>query len=456
MTRLVLPALLCVLWAFPRHAGSQELEDSATIAAAADSIAAELLEGPPRVAGVAIAVQRRGERIFEGAYGFADVVGQEPLSPSDPLQIGSITKQFTAAAILQLVEEGKVGLEDSVQAYLPDFDTQGHTVTLRHLLNHTSGIRSYTAIFGTNPVPRETLLDSIQSHAYDFEPGEAYRYNNSGYYLLGVILEAATGERYGDYMAGRFFRRLGLEATTLCGHRAAVVPSGYEPTSSGLEPAVLSDMEYPGAAGGLCSTVDDLLDWQEALVAGDVVSPEAYGAMTTPTVLSAGRATAYGYGLQLARLGDYPRVWHGGGTVGFNAFLSYYPEQELGIAILANTSTGRLPAFEEVLARAALGLERFVKRDLPLDAEQRAAYVGTYDLGSRLFRVFDQDGSLIAEPTGQRPVRLMYQGDDAFRPDLPADILIEFHVENSRAGSLTLHQGGQAVEAPRLAVDDRP
>jgi len=143
-------------------------------------------------------------------------------------------------------------------------------------------------------------------------------------------------------------------------------------------------------------------------------------------------------------------VSHGGGITGFNAQLARYPDDGLGVAVLVNTTSAEVGAAEEAVARAALGMPRPVKADQPLGAEERARYVGTYDLGRIRFRVFEQDGHLMAEPTGQRVVRLVYQGGDAFRPDLPADILIEFRVEGGRATSLTLHQGGQVVEAPRV------
>jgi CubicO group peptidase (beta-lactamase class C family) len=367
------------------------------------------------------------------------------------MQIGSLTKQFTAAAVLKLVEQGEISLDGHIQRYLADFDTQGHEVAMRHLLNHTSGIRSYTAIFEDDVVPREAVLDTIQKHPFDFAPGEQYAYNNSGYYLLGVIIEAVTGVSYAEHMQETVFEPLGLEATRYCGYGAAPVPVGHVATGSRLEPAALEDISYPGAAGGLCSTAGDLLDWQEALVSGRVMTPDAYRMMVTPTVLGTGDTIGYGFGLGIGSFDDHAAVYHGGGIPGFNAYLAYYPEDRLGVAVVANTTSTPVGEIEEAVARAALDMPRLVEVDVTLTAEQRIRYLGTYDLGRLRFRVFEQDGEVMAEPTGQRVVRLVYQGNDSFRPDITgADIFIEFEVLDGRATSMTLHQGGQVIRAPRV------
>lgn len=425
--------------------------DVATIEKVADSIAAEVLKAP--VAGIAVGVAHAGDVIFTAAYGLADVAERTPLRMDDAHQIGSLTKQFTAAAVLQLIEQGRMSLDDPIRKYLPDFDTQGRTVTIHHLLNHTSGIRSYTSIYGMNAVPREAVLDTIQKHPYDFEPGERYLYNNSGYYLLGVILEEVTGEPYAQYVEQRLFEPLGLTATSYCGYEGERVPVGYGPGPQGLATTLLSDMQFPGAAGALCSTVADLLRWQHALVTGQVVQPESYERMTTPAALASGETMNYGYGLMRMTLEDRTVVAHGGGIPGFNTFLSWHPTDSIGVVVLVNTTPGHTAQIHEPIARAALGLARRVVQDLPLDSAQRARYVGTYQLPSLEVRVFDSDGVLMTQATGQGVLRMKYQGDDTFLLDTPQEIRLVFQLEGEQAGGFTLYQGGATVPARRIRDD---
>jgi CubicO group peptidase (beta-lactamase class C family) len=444
--RWILPVATLLL--LPLSASAQQRGDSATIAAVADSIAAEVMTMP--VAGVAIGVARGGKVVYRKAHGLSDLEAGTPLTLADLHQIGSVTKQFTSAAVLQLVEEGRIELDDPVQEYLPDFDTQGHTVTVHNLLNHTSGIRSYTSIYGMNPVPREVLLDSIQKHPFDFTPGEKFLYNNSGYYLLGVLLEAVTGVPYARYMEERFFEPLGMTSTSYCGYEGEEVPVGYSPGEGGLSTSLLSDMAFPGAAGALCSTVDDMLTWQRALVSGEVVPPAIYALMTTPAELGSGDPMRYGYGLIMNELEGHPVVAHGGGIPGYNTSLSYYPEEDLGIVVLVNTSPGHAGRVEQPIARAALGLPRIVIADLPLTSEERAPYLGTYQLPNLRVRVFERDGALMTQATGQSALRMMYQGDLTFLLDSPQEIKLIFEMDGDGAARFTLLQGGAQIVAQRV------
>lgn len=424
-----------------------------TIAVVADSIAADLLTPPPPVSGLAIAASRGGELVLDRAYGFSDPLAGQLLESSQPQRIGSLTKQFTAAAVLKLVEQGRIRLDAPIQEYLSGFSTQGHTVTVRNLLNHTSGIRSYNAIFagsGAGPVPRARVLDTLQSHPFDFVPGEEYRYSNSGYYLLGVILEEVTRDSYAKHLEESLFEPLGLGATGYCGYGGADVPVGYRATGEGLEAVVLADTDYLGGSGGLCSTVADLVTWQRALATGQVVTPDTYALMTTPTVLATGDTVPYGFGVDIETLEDYEVVAHGGAVAGFNSRMAYYPDAGLSIAVLVNTNTPRTEAVQQAVARAALDLERLVPTDLPLTAEERAQYVGSYDLGPIQIRVFEDGERLVVQPSGQTAARLLFQGDGVFRANVAGEVRFEFSVANGRATGLTLYQGGQQLDGPRI------
>jgi hypothetical protein len=209
-------------------------------------------------------------------------------------------------------------------------------------------------------------------------------------------------------------------------------------------------MEFPGAAGGLCSTVDDLIAWQHALVSGDVVTPASYARMTTPAPLGSGAPMVYGYGLMTGTLANHPRVAHGGGIPGFNTSLSYYPADSLSIVVLVNTAPGHPDQVEQAVARAALGLARIVAKDLPLTTAERARYLGTYDLGQLQVRIFERDGVLMGQATGQSALRMMYQGEQTFLLDAPEAIKLVFELDGERATRFTLHQGGAVMPAPRI------
>lgn len=423
------------------------------VVAVADSIAAELLGSPPPVAGLAIAVSREGQLLHNRAYGSSDPGTGEPLEASQPQRIASLTKQFTAAAILTLVDEGRIELDATVQTYLPGFSTQGQTVAVRNLLSHTSGIHSYSDLYGGTgrpPVPRAAVLDTLQRHPYDFPPGTEYRYSNSNYYLLGAMLEEVTGETYGRYLEASLFEPLGLEDTSYCGHEGEVIAAGYRAVADDLEAVVLDEAhDYLGGSGGLCSTARDLVQWQHALASGRVMDPRTYSLMTTRTVLLTGDTVPQGLGAAIETLENRAAIAHGGSLAGFNSHMAYYPEERVAIAVLVNTNTTKAETIQNAVARAALGMDRLVPRDLPLSAEQRAPYLGTFDLGPIEVRVFEDGGRLILQPSGQTAARLLHQGDDEFLADVGDGIRIEFTVQDGRATQLALHQGPQPLVGRR-------
>lgn len=425
-----------------------------TVAMVADSIAADLLAGPPAVAGLVIAVGRGDEILLNRAYGVADPDRPTPLSATTPLRISSITKQFTAAAVLRLAEEGTVDLDAPIRAYLPDFGPAGDSITVYHLLTHTSGVPNYAALLaraGRAPASRTAVLETLISHPADFGVGERFGYSNSNYYLLGLVIEAATGESYGDHLRTHFFERLGLGQTHYCrvGGPASLV--GYRAMASGLEAVELRDStDYLGASGGLCSTAADLVRWQAALISGDAVGEASYERMTTPALLASGDVSPYGMGAFIEDLEGYRSITHSGSLAGFNARVAHYPEAGIAVAVLANTSTPKTEAIRDAVARAALGLARVVPTDLPLTGDDVARYSGTYDMGPVQLRVFEQAGRLVLQPVGQAPARLLHQGGHVFFAEAGGGARIEFEVDGGQAIRLTLVQGEQELPAERI------
>ena len=309
-----------------------------------DSIALDLI-GSDRVAGISVGVMQGEETLLFETYGYADLEYDIPMPYDAVHEIGSITKQFTSVAMLKLWEEGKVDFDADVTAYLPDFDTQGHTISVRRLFDHTSGIRDYlridsfAAIVGEEH-PRDTLVSLIEAAPYDFVPGEALIYSNSGFFLLGLIIEKVSGKSYADYLDEQFFEPLDMEDSSYCSSTAVRKnrAHGYDGGPDGLQLKEYIDHTWPYAAGSLCSTVRDQLAWLRALHTERVLSPEAYRMLITPRPLPHGMTPRYAMGVGHRTIPTGRVIDHGGGIPGYRSFSRYYPDDDLSIVVLFNTN----------------------------------------------------------------------------------------------------------------------
>jgi CubicO group peptidase (beta-lactamase class C family) len=341
-------------------------ERSDDLAARLDRIFAEAypVTGP----GAAVIVVQDGKSILRRGYGLANIELSVPITPEMVFRIGSVTKQFTAAAILKLVEAGKVSLSDEIGRFLPDFPTRGRKVTVEQLLTHTSGIKSVTGMPSWSPRMREDwtpaqLIAFFQNEPFDFEPGTKWKYNNSGYHLLGAIIERVSGKKYEDFLAEAIFRPLGLERTRY-GSDAPIIPGrveGYQRTSSGVVNAPYLSMSQPYAAGALVSTVDDLARWQAALDSNGFLSAESRRRMWAPVTLPDGTATRYGFGWGTWSYERHAVVEHGGAINGFVSANMRWPDDHIYVAVLSNaTGPGRDP---RMLALRAASLVAGVPAD---------------------------------------------------------------------------------------------
>jgi CubicO group peptidase (beta-lactamase class C family) len=338
-----------------------QIRDRARLVAALDS-AARAHAALPAVAGISVAVVRGRDTLLMRGYGSADLEWSVP-TPADAsasYEIGSVTKQFTATAILQLVEQGKLDLDADFTKYLPEFDTHGHVVPLRRLLDHTSGIRGYTEmpVFGElamKKLPRDTLISLVEAQPFDFEPGTAQIYNNSAFFLLGLIIQKVSGQPYEEYIMKNVFAPAGMTDSYYCSESAihAHKAHGYDASPNGLVLKGYLDHTWPFAAGSLCSTARDLSRWNDALHHGRMMKPESYAAMTTPRPLLDGTLPDYGMGIGVSERGGHRMLSHGGGINGFLSSNNFFPDEDLSIVVLQN-STGRDPgnlanAFEDMI-----------------------------------------------------------------------------------------------------------
>jgi D-alanyl-D-alanine carboxypeptidase len=299
-------------------------------------------------AGVSVAVEQAGHVVLAKGYGLADIEDHVPATAQTVYPIASVTKQFTAAAIMQLVEQGRLRLNDTLASLLPELawrDERARNVTVRQLLTHTSGIPGYTSLPGFRPLDAHpqshaSILALITMQPLKFAPGTRAGYTNSGYYLLGLIIERRSGLTYAQYLQRRLFAGLGLSHTGPCPGRPTPGQAHlYTRGGRAPQPAPRISLVNAYAAGQLCSTVVDLLHWQDALQSGRVISPASYTQMTTPLRLADGSKIAYGFGLDLDPIDGHQAISHEGGFPGDAADLTWYPNDHLGITVLANAST---------------------------------------------------------------------------------------------------------------------
>jgi CubicO group peptidase (beta-lactamase class C family) len=324
-------------------------EPAGSAAAGIDELVAQEMrqQGLP---GMTVEIAKNGTVLYAQAYGYADLGSCRPAQLNTPYQIGSVTKQFTAAAILQLQSAGALNIDDSVLSHLPAYPFDPR-ITLRMLLNQTSGLRDFTALpqpSGVlNGVPRQVILTEIVQQPPQFTPGSAYQYSNSNYFVLGAVIEAITAMAYADYLAARVLEPAGLTQTSYQEPPGAARPYSYQypavAGATGLAPGLIPDPSYFFSAGALWSTVGDLVRWDAALRDGLVISNAAFAEMVTPpssvpTYGPAGTPSDYGMGWVVAPAanGALAYLWHNGETLSYTSFNALTPENGLSAAVLTN------------------------------------------------------------------------------------------------------------------------
>lgn len=367
-----------------------------------DAIAKQTLSRP--VAGISVAVARDGQVVIARGYGMANLEHSVAVTPETVFHIASISKNILAAVVLQLVDEGKLQLDDDVTKYVPEAPMLGHHVTVRQLLNHTSGIYNFTSLPDAANNERfdlthEQVLGLIKDKPFDFEPGTHWRYDNSAFYLAGMVVERVTKQEYGAYVREHVFKPLGMSSASLCDARMVVphLASGYELDRGALVNAAFMTWKLPFAAGAVCATASDLLKWEAALDTGRVLTPSSLALMRTPTTLADGTKIDYGLGTRLGSLDGHRVLGHTGSGGGFRNVFESFPDDHLTIVILMNLGDAASPppvAIAAEIARAALGLKKNALLDLPVPGAELAALSGKYDSDEGPVEIFALDGQL--------------------------------------------------------------
>ena len=427
-----------------------------------------------RAPSASFAVIRGNDTLAFGAHGLANVDAWKAPTATTVYEIGSITKQFTSAAIMKLVEQGRVKLDDDLSKYVPQFPLQGKKVSIRQLLNHTSGIHSYTSSkewekTWNDDLSPDAIVKFVAADTFDFAPGTAYRYNNTGYVLLGMVIEKASGQKYANYLDAQFFKPLGLRQTSYCPSKTSD-PSfalGYSKAPGASVRAKFLHLSHPFAAGALCSTVGDFVKWQRALDGGKVVSPASYALMSTADSLNSGRKINYGFGLVPGMFNGHKTVSHTGGIPGFATAATYVPDDSLSIVVFTNFDGESPNRLVQNLLRVAYG-EAPVGRGVAaapaapavpaapsLSAADRDAIVGSYALqlpgGQQLSITFFLEGTrLMGQAQGQPANELKYLGNYSFGVAFDPELRFTFTIVAGKATKVTLLQGGGTFEGPRV------
>jgi CubicO group peptidase (beta-lactamase class C family) len=402
-------------------------------------------------------VAKGGKVIFAKGYGMADREKKTPNTVDTKFLIGSITKQFTATAIMQLVADKKLDIDNPISTYLTDYPkSTGDKITIRHLLTHTSGIQNFTDLpayqgMRDKSMTPQQVVAQFKDLPLDFEPGTKFNYSNSGYILLGLVIEKVSGEPYAQYLQKRIFDPIGMKNTGYMDYRTSLMAVGYEPDSTGhLKLSIKVDPMVPFSAGALYSTVGDMLLWDQALYGGKVLSQELLKQMWTPNL------GMYGFGWVIDTLYGHKRIWHNGGIDGFVSGFQRFVDDSICIVLLSNNG-----GINEGMLSAGLAAITFhqpyaipvIKKPIEIDPAVLADYVGAYQVAPDVYRFIKREGpdTLYAQRTGGPARLLLAESKDRFYYDYDNSITIDFVRDSTgKVISHQIFQGGQTSTATRL------
>lgn len=402
-----------------------------------------------------VLVAQKEKIIYEKAFGLANKEWNIPNTIETKFRIGSITKQFTAAAILQLAEKGKLNLEDNLNKYFPDFP-KGDSVTIHMLLNHTSGIKSFTSLpnfssLQTLPYSKDSVVAVFKNQPYDFSPGTSWNYSNSGYFLLGYIIEKASGQSYSTYVYENEIKKAGLKNTAVNQLDSILMyrASGYDKTPAGWKNAEYISMEFPYSAGALFSTVEDLYAWEKALYEGKIISQVMVIKMTTPYLHQ------YGYGLGIDSFQNHKRIGHSGGIPGFQSYSGYYPSDDVSIIVLSNYNSGAV-GIANALAATLFDMPvvaPYQHKEVKIDASILNRYEGKFQNSDHSIDTLKvKAGKLYIHPQGDsNEYELKPESETKFFLAVDPDYQFEFEVD--KRGTITkayLIAGGIKTEMKKL------
>jgi CubicO group peptidase (beta-lactamase class C family) len=379
-----------------------------------------------------VLVMKKNEVLLKKGYGLADREWNISNTPDTKFRIGSITKQFTAACILQLVEQGQLSLDDRLSKFLPSFP-KGDSVTIHMLLNHTSGIPSYTDLPAfknvvTQTLPMDSMIGFFRNAPYNFSPGTQFRYNNSGFFLLGYIIEKVSGVAYKDYLRKNVLDKLGMKnsGTDTYDSILPMRAKGYEKAKKLYKNAGYISLDWPYSAGIMYSTLDDLYKWDRALYGNAVLSSASKQKMFTPS------KNNYGYGIVIDSLERHYRIAHSGGIPGFVTNISRYVNDDACVIVLSNDAFDA-PMVSDGLAKILFDLPveiPYEHKEIKLDPALLDRYVGTYKAFLTV-EVIKKDNKLYRHREGTPDIELKPESATVLYYDDDTDRRLEFEIDAS-------------------------
>lgn len=431
-----------------------ELAAAQNSAARMDEVVRSYVDAKQFMGSVLVA---RGETVFfSKSYGSANLEWSIPNTTTTKFRIGSMTKQFTAAAVLLLEERGKLKVDDPVKQYYPDAPAAWDKITLYHLLTHTSGIPNHTTFpefesLSTSRTTPDQLVKTFRDRPLEFVPGSEMRYSNSGYVLLGAIIEKVSGSNYEKFVDENIFKPVGMNDSGYDSTQAIIMrrAAGYGPGPNGPVNARYVDMSVPYAAGALFSTTGDLLRWERALFGGKVLSRSSLKKMTTPF------KNDYAFGLEISRQSGHNLIQHGGSINGFSSRLAYFPDDEVTVIALSNLRGPGADSIVEKLGALAHGETVILPSErqeiaVPMNVLRR--YVGTYSIATGVNVTISLEGEhLFAQMSGQQRLQLFPQSETSFFMKA-VEVQVDFVQDTDGAVTqMVSHQGGHDTVAKRIS-----
>jgi CubicO group peptidase (beta-lactamase class C family) len=373
--------------------------------------------------GAVVLISKSGKPVYKKAFGMADLENNVPMRTENVFEIGSITKQFTAVAILMLMEQGKLSLEDPVTKFIESYPMNDHMITIHHLLTHTSGIKSYTGMerwtkLWRNDMTPSDMIDLFKNEPMEFAPGEKWNYNNSGYFLLGYIIEKASGMSYPEYLQKNIFTPLDLK-NTYYGSKSRVIANraqGYQREGTAFVNAEYLSLTQPYAAGSIMSTVEDLLIWNNAVQSNKIVKKETIQKAFTNYKLKNGKPLNYGYGWGLNEINGSPTIEHSGGIFGYSTNAIYLPKEDVFVVAYSNCDCNPPGDVSTRIAALAVG-KPFAdpSAKIKLDEAYAKSLTGVYEFEDGAIRIITyENGQLYSQRPGSTKYKIFPQDKVTF------------------------------------------
>ncbi len=411
--------------------------------------------------GIVALVAKNENIIYRNALGQSNLEMDMPMKPENVFQIGSITKQFTAIAILMLEEQGKLSIKDPVSKYLPEYGKIGKDMSIQHLLSHTSGINNRTPVGGANFISRtdmtsRELFEYFKDEPLVFQPGESFKYSNAGYILLGLIIEIVSEQSYEEFIETNIFNSLGMDASYFGSHSEIIKnrAQGYKKTQNFYENAEYMSLTLPFSAGSIMTTADDLFTWHKALYAHTLLSASSFKKAITPTVLNNGKTIPYGYGFRIAHLGESSVIAHGGNTKGFSSMAMYLPEEDIYMVLLSNCNCKKISNTAKKIAMLFAMTKQVSDTDstsyLSVSQDILKEYIGEYEVKKDVYLKIGLDDSnqfYLLAPGQTQKISLFAKSENTFVMKVSNATLTFNRNDKNKVFSLTMHQSGRSINA---------